>query len=138
MALSGLPLKAAGMDEEKSQQEQPTSERSFSQEQYEMLLRCSKKKDISEWEHLTGLQDVQDGLCSRAYPRDYLQPSCQSCYPVRKNSTPGYVFLTIQVLLGYILLPALVTRFAILFTAGGPAGKFSKPEKKPNGKNRRG
>jgi len=30
------------------------------------------------------------------------------------------------VLLGYMLLAALVTRFAILFTAGGPAGKFAK------------
>jgi len=38
----------------------------------------------------------------------------------------GHLLLTIQVLLGYILLAALVTRFAILFTAGGPAGKFSK------------
>jgi len=27
--------------------------------------------------------------------------------------------------LGYVLLGALVTRFAVLFTAGGPAGKFS-------------
>jgi len=27
--------------------------------------------------------------------------------------------------LGYVLLGALVTRFAVLFMAGGPAGKFS-------------
>jgi len=32
----------------------------------------------------------------------------------------------IQVILGYVLLGALVTRFAVLFTAGGPAGKFAK------------
>jgi hypothetical protein len=44
----------------------------------------------------------------------------------------GHLLLMVQVLLGYVLLAALVTRFAILFTAGGPAGKFSKPEKKPN------
>ena len=30
----------------------------------------------------------------------------------------------IQVILGYVFLGALVTRFAVLFTAGGPAGKF--------------
>ena len=33
-----------------------------------------------------------------------------------------------QVILGYVLLGALVTRFAVLFTAGGPAGRFSKGE----------
>ena len=38
----------------------------------------------------------------------------------------GHALLMIQVLLGYILLAALVTRFAVLFTAGGPAGKFAK------------
>ena len=42
--------------------------------------------------------------------------------------------LTIQVVLGYILLGALVTRFALLFTAGGPAGEFAdeKEEEKEN------
>jgi hypothetical protein len=29
-----------------------------------------------------------------------------------------------------VLLGALVTRFAVLFTAGGPAGKFSKVDKR--------
>ncbi len=33
--------------------------------------------------------------------------------------------LMLQVILGYVLLGALVTRFAVLFTAGGPAGKFA-------------
>jgi hypothetical protein len=37
----------------------------------------------------------------------------------------GHILLTIQVILGYVLLGALVTRFAVLFTAGGPAGKFT-------------
>jgi len=37
----------------------------------------------------------------------------------------GHLLLTTQVILGYVLLGALVTRFAVLFTAGGPAGKFS-------------
>jgi len=37
----------------------------------------------------------------------------------------GHILLTIQVILGYVLLGALVTRFAVLFTAGGPAGKFA-------------
>ena len=37
----------------------------------------------------------------------------------------GHLLLTLQVLLGYVLLAALVTRFAVLFTAGGPAGKFA-------------
>jgi uncharacterized protein YjbI with pentapeptide repeats len=45
------------------------------------------------------------------------------------NSFWGHLFLIIQVLLGYILLAALVTRFAVLFTAGGPSGKFSKKPK---------
>jgi len=32
----------------------------------------------------------------------------------------GHILLTIQVLLGYVLLGALVTRFAVLFTSSGP------------------
>ena len=36
----------------------------------------------------------------------------------------GHFLLMIQVILGYVLLGAMVTRFAVLFTAGGPAGKF--------------
>ena len=42
----------------------------------------------------------------------------------------GHLLLTIQVILGYVLLGALVTRFAVLFTAGGPAGKFSNEQGK--------
>ena len=42
----------------------------------------------------------------------------------------GHVLLALQVILGYVLLGALVTRFAVLFTAGGPAGTFSKEKKK--------
>jgi hypothetical protein len=38
----------------------------------------------------------------------------------------GHILLSFQVILGYVLLGALVTRFAVLFTAGGPAGKFAK------------
>ncbi len=41
------------------------------------------------------------------------------------SSLAGHLLLTLQVLLGYVLLAALVTRFAVLFTAGGPAGKFA-------------
>jgi len=37
----------------------------------------------------------------------------------------GHILLTMQVILGYVLLGALVTRFAVLFTAGGPAGTFA-------------
>jgi len=37
----------------------------------------------------------------------------------------GHILLTIQVILGYVLMGALVTRFAVLFTAGGPAGTFA-------------
>lgn len=41
------------------------------------------------------------------------------------KSTGGQLLLMLQVVLGYVLLGALVTRFAVLFTAGGPAGKFA-------------
>jgi hypothetical protein len=41
------------------------------------------------------------------------------------DSWGGQTLLMLQVILGYVLLGALVTRFAVLFTAGGPAGKFS-------------
>jgi hypothetical protein len=42
------------------------------------------------------------------------------------QSTLGQILVMIQVLLGYILLGALVTRFAVLFTAGGPSAKFAE------------
>ena len=41
------------------------------------------------------------------------------------DSWGGQTLLMLQVILGYVLLGALVTRFAVLFMAGGPAGKFS-------------
>ncbi len=46
-----------------------------------------------------------------------MHANCQSFW--------GHLLLTFQVILGYVLLGALVTRFAVLFTAGGPAGKFA-------------
>ncbi len=44
----------------------------------------------------------------------------------------GHILITVQALLGYVLLGALVTRFAVLFTAGGPAGKFADEKEKKN------
>ncbi len=41
----------------------------------------------------------------------------------------GYLLLTIQVILGYVLLGAMVTRLAVLFTADGPAGSFTPMDK---------
>jgi len=46
------------------------------------------------------------------------------------DSWKGQGLLMLQVILGYILLGAVVTRFAVLFTAGGPAGKFSPTKTK--------
>ena len=55
------------------------------------------------------------------------------------DNVAGYFLLTLQVLLGYILLGALVTRFAVLFQAEGPAGKFTKEKrKKRNGRDGEG
>ena len=48
----------------------------------------------------------------------------------RAQSIWGYILLSLQVILGYVLLGALVTRFAVLFTAGGPAGEFTEKEQK--------
>ncbi len=45
------------------------------------------------------------------------------------HSVWGHIMLSLQVILGYVLLGALVTRFAVLFTAGGPAGKFAEGKK---------
>lgn len=52
------------------------------------------------------------------------------------DSWLGQTLLMVQVILGYVLLGALVTRFAVLFTAGGPAGKFADDieQKKDDGK----
>ncbi len=48
-----------------------------------------------------------------------------------KGSIAGHVILAVQVILGYVLLGALITRFAVLFTAGGPAGRFAESGKSP-------
>jgi hypothetical protein len=45
------------------------------------------------------------------------------------HSLLGHILVGLQVILGYVLLGALVTRFAVLFTAGGPAGKFANEKK---------
>ena len=42
------------------------------------------------------------------------------------DSWQGQVLLMVQVIFGYVLLGALVTRFAVLFTSGGPAGNFAE------------
>ncbi|MFA5251858.1 MAG: hypothetical protein WC454_04660, partial [Phycisphaerae bacterium] len=42
----------------------------------------------------------------------------------------GHLIPIVQMVTGYMLLGALITRLAILFTAGGPAGKFTKSELK--------
>jgi len=49
-----------------------------------------------------------------------------------KGSIAGHVILAVQVILGYVLLGALITRFAVLFTAGGPAGRFAESRKSPD------
>ena len=43
-----------------------------------------------------------------------------------KGSIAGHVILAVEVILGYVLLGALVSRFAVLFTAGGSAGQDKK------------
>lgn len=47
-----------------------------------------------------------------------------------KGSIAGHVILAVQVILGYVLLGALITRFAVLFMAGGPTGEFAEEKKK--------
>ncbi len=42
------------------------------------------------------------------------------------ESWGGRVLWTVQIFLGYLLFAAVVARLAVLFIAGGPAGKFSK------------
>ena len=41
----------------------------------------------------------------------------------------AHILVSMQMILGFVLLGALVTRFAVLFTAGGPAGKFADEKK---------
>lgn len=49
------------------------------------------------------------------------------------TSAVGQFLLSLQVVLGYILLGALVTRFAMLFSAGGPSGAFYQEKKEGEG-----
>ncbi|MGD8499145.1 MAG: pentapeptide repeat-containing protein [Phycisphaerales bacterium] len=48
------------------------------------------------------------------------------------QSSCGQVLLILQVACGYFLLGAIVTRLLIIFTAGGPAGRFTKKKKVAN------
>jgi uncharacterized protein YjbI with pentapeptide repeats len=41
----------------------------------------------------------------------------------------GQMLVMVQVILGYILLGALITRFTVLFMSGGPSGKFEEEKK---------
>jgi len=41
------------------------------------------------------------------------------------HSVWAHILVSLQMILGFVLLAALVTRFAVLFTAGGPAGEFA-------------
>jgi len=51
------------------------------------------------------------------------------------KSIAGHILITVQVILGYMLLGALVARLAILFTGEGPAGKFADERKKEEADN---
>jgi uncharacterized protein YjbI with pentapeptide repeats len=42
----------------------------------------------------------------------------------------AHILVSLQMILGFVLLGALVTRFAVLFTAGGPMGRFAKKDTK--------
>jgi hypothetical protein len=42
----------------------------------------------------------------------------------------AHILVGLQMIFGFVLLCALVTRFAVLFTAGGPAGRFADDKKK--------
>lgn len=42
----------------------------------------------------------------------------------------AHILVGLQMILGFVLLGALVTRFAVLFTACGPAGRFADDKKK--------
>jgi hypothetical protein len=46
----------------------------------------------------------------------------------------GYTFLSFQVLLGYFLLGALITRLGILFTSEAPAAESISPIKEKGNK----
>jgi len=53
-----------------SDQEEGKPKRRFSEEQYQMLLRCSKKKDMTEWNEWrkTRLPRPEDGCDCKANP----------------------------------------------------------------------
>jgi hypothetical protein len=46
------------------------------------------------------------------------------------HSIWAHILVSLQMVLGFVLLGAIVTRFAVLFTAGGPAGRFAKEDTK--------
>jgi uncharacterized protein YjbI with pentapeptide repeats len=51
------------------------------------------------------------------------------------HSMWAHILVSLQMILGFVLLGALVTRFAVLFTAGGPTGKFADKNKKEDADN---
>ncbi len=53
------------------------------------------------------------------------------------QSICGHILLIFQATLGYVLLGALITRLAVLFTGEGPAGKFSNEKKEDTNNSRK-
>jgi len=138
------------MTDPNSQSEKPEDKRRYDPEllekglrcdldQYGMLIGCSKKKDVKEWnewrkEHLGDeiLLEGADLLGAHLHGvelSDYggvaRSPTVCLKGATLLKANLGHALLAIQVILGYVLMGALVTRFAVLFTAGGPAGKFA-------------
>ncbi len=83
---------------------------------------------------------ILDGLCDDPVQSSskslHLKMLCRSVYfsivtmttlgfgdiKARRNSTAGQFIVVAQVVCGYLLLGALITRLGILFAAGGPSG----------------
>lgn len=92
-----------------------------------------EKKTIGNWVLGGGgnieFSKVSDASCGLAFTRAlYFSVVTMTTlgfgdWHANPNGYSGHILLSIQVILGYALLGALVTRFAILFAADGPEAK---------------
>jgi len=83
------------MGKKDSEDNKPKEGRRFSQEQYDMLKRCSDKKDITEWNEWRKVHREQDILLEKAELRNSFLKGAQLCREYNiENQKEGKPMLT--------------------------------------------
>jgi uncharacterized protein YjbI with pentapeptide repeats len=80
--------------------------------------------DLVAFNPNSGIQDFQSFLYAFYFSVTNMTTLGFAGIAVNPSSWQAQLLLMTQVILGYVLLAALITRLLVLFTSGGPAGDF--------------